>query len=58
MSSTVEKLISAPHTRDQQQLNLGPTQKCGCMYMLATGAGDFDIDVEITFDVNWSFHQS
>jgi hypothetical protein len=41
---------------DQQQLNLGRTQKSGCVFMSVKGAGDFVIDVDITFDVNRSFH--
>lgn len=55
--ATVEEAsFSAGSFCDQQQLNHGPTLKSSCMYMSAKGAGDFVIDVDITFDVNRSFH--
>ncbi len=41
---------------DRQRLNLGPAQKCGCMYMTSKGSSDLVIDVDITFDVDHSFH--
>lgn len=41
---------------DRQRLNLGPGQKCGCMYMTAKGSTDVVIDIDITFSVDQQFH--
>jgi hypothetical protein len=40
---------------DRQRLNLGPSEKCGCMYVSPEN-GDLVIDLDVTFDVDRSFH--
>jgi hypothetical protein len=40
---------------DHQHFIIGPTQKCGCMY-LSPKDGHLVIDLDITFDVDHSFH--
>jgi hypothetical protein len=36
-------------------LYLGPSEKCGCMYV-SPEDGDLVIDLDVTFDVDRSFH--
>jgi hypothetical protein len=54
--ATLEEASCCGTFCDRQNLNLGPTQNCGCMYMSSNGVGDLVINVDITFNVDPSFH--
>jgi hypothetical protein len=54
--STLEDASCSGRFCDRQQINLGMNQKCGCLYMSGKGADDYVIDMDVTFNVDRTFH--
>lgn len=54
--TTLKEAICSGIFCDRQLVNVGSTQKCGCLYMSAKGLNDYVLEMDVTFAIPRSFN--